>query len=113
MYERSAYELNMKREILRNVIGYRHMLTERLKGCSSKEPFVSLNTIIFAYDDAPEVLKELNRFQEDMMAQGFRAVYFSRLIAVMAIAANIDLSSISQDMIERPFTPNARTIDCL
>ena len=102
-YNRLRDHLELKRDVLRRLMGYRWQLTE---GRQQSEGlfFTALNEIpvVFAGDDAVE--DALNSFH-DALASGFRARHLRPLLEAAATSAKVPYRRWSDEILESPFTP--------
>ena len=95
-------ETEIKKDVLRRVVGYRFLLTRR--GCvlQNGEPFVSLNEALVVFADEPEVVLALRSLASDEPEGGL----VPKVIRLMARSAGVPLpTSVVDDDIRHPLTP--------
>ncbi len=97
-------ELDMKRDVLRRLLGYRYRLTESLKG-SDGEPFIALNEAWVVYMNCPQVTAALVRMHDELGVDGRLSPNIVAVVRAMADAASVPVHDLDDGVIERPFTP--------
>ena len=92
----------IKKDVLRRVVGYRFLLTRR--GCvlQNGEPFVSLNEALVVFADEPDVVIALRSLGGDEA----ESALVPKMIRLMARSAGVPLpSSVVDKDIQHPLTP--------
>lgn len=102
-YGRKRDHLELKRDVLRRLMGYRWQLTPG-RAHPDGFVFIALNEIpvVFAGDKDVEDAFQAFRGEVD---EGFQAESFTPLAQAMATSARVPNKRWSQDLIERPLTP--------
>ena len=102
-FDRARNHLEMKRDVLRRLMGYRWQLTP---GCQHPEVsvYTGLNEIAVVFSGDQHVEHALAQFKAQI-AQGFRARDFSLLAKAMAKSAKVQNKRWSCGLIESLFTP--------
>ena len=97
-------ERELKRDVLRRFVGNRYLLTELRMGHQG-EPFVALNEAFIAYADHPEVISALRKMHEQLGVPNRLSDNILTLTKEMAKAAEVNIRTLNDDFITRPFTP--------
>ena len=101
-YNRKRDRLELKRDVLRRVMGYRWQLTGR--GTSDYAVFTALNEIAVVFAGEKNVENALTTFR-GRVNQGFRAEHFPALLEAMAKSARIPHKRWSKDLLDTPLAP--------
>lgn len=100
-WTRHTHILAPKRDVLRRLLGSRHLLTKAMEDHRGPgEPYIALNEIAVAYYGDSKVVEALKRYFEDKSP-----VNLKMLIREMAKAACSSLDSFGDEFLETPFTP--------
>lgn len=100
-WTRRTHILAPKRDVLRRLLGNRHILTDSMASRrGAGEPFIALNEIVVAYYRDKEVVRALQRYFAERSVMNLNA-----LIREMAKAAGSSLDDFDDDFLETPFTP--------
>ena len=102
-FSRDRDHLELKRDVLRRVIGYRWHLVS-IHQDSASPLFTALNEIVVVFAGDEDVQNELNRFHQRLNT-GFRREHLRPLLEAMARSANVPHQWWSDDLIESPFSP--------
>jgi len=101
LWTRHTHILAPKRDVLRRLLGSRHMLTGAMTDYRGPgEPYIALNEIAVAYYKDDKVVQALKRY--------FAAKSGANLIMLireMAQAARSNLDQFDDNFLEAPFTP--------
>ena len=99
-------ELELRRDVLRRLAGYAYRLTPGLKGTDG-EPFVALNEAWVVFAGFPDVVHALRKMHDELavVEEGRLASNITVLVKAMASAAEISTEDLTDDFIQRPFTP--------
>ena len=102
-FSRERDHLEIKRDVLRRVLGYRWQLTP---GHAHPDGsfFTALNEIPVVFAGDKDVETALGKFHE-ATDEGFRAEHFVPLAQAMAKSAEVPHEGWDRDLIEHPFTP--------
>lgn len=100
----SRSELELRRDVLRRILGYRYRLTDGLTGTDG-EPFVALNEASVVFAGFPEVIRALKQMHGELGQAGRFYPNFAALIRAMAVAAEISTEDLKDDFIDYPFKP--------
>ena len=106
-YSRNRDHLELKRDVLRRVMGYRWTLTE---GRQDPEGhfFTALNEALVVFAGDEKVGNEIQKFHKIVGGAGFRAAHLQPLAEAMARSARVPQEEWDNTMFERPFTPPQR-----
>ena len=100
-WTRRTHILAPKRDVLRRLLGNRHILTDSMAGHrGAGEPYIALNEIAVAYYRDKEVFRALQRYFAEKSVMNLKT-----LIREMAKAADSSLDDFDDDFLETPFTP--------
>lgn len=100
-WTRRTHILAPKRDVLRRLLGSRHILTNSMAHHRGPgEPYIALNEIAVAYHRDKEVVRVLQRYFAEKSVVNLKA-----LIREMAKAAGSSLDDFDDDYLETPFTP--------
>ena len=97
-------DLELRRDVLRRLYGYRYRLTGSLMGTDG-EPFVALNEARIVYAGFPNVVAALNRMQDELGVEGRLTRNIVALVTAMADAADISVKDLDDKLVVSPFTP--------
>ena len=102
-FSRMRGRRELKRDVLRRVIGYRWTLAE---GRQDPEGhfFTALNEAIVVFAGDTDVEREIERFHRGLSRE-FRAEDLQPLAMAMAQSARVPSKAWKQELFERPFTP--------
>ena len=101
-FSRNRDLLDLRRDVLRRVMGYRWTLTE--EHSDEKGHFVTaLNEALVVFAGEREVEREIERFH-GALERGFRRDDFPPLAKAMARSAGVRETAWRQELLERPFT---------
>ena len=102
-FSRKRDHLELKRDVIRRVVGYRWVLTE-VRQDREGHFFTALNEaiVVFAGDKAVE--KEIEKFHF-ALKRGFRAEDLWPLAVTMARSARVPSDGWKKELFERPFSP--------
>ena len=105
-FSRKRDHLELKRDVLRRVMGYRWTLTPG-RSDSAGHFFTALNEafVVFAGDD--DVEREIQTFHESVEEQAFRAEDLQPLAEAMARSAQVPHEAWDKAIFEQPFVPPA------
>ena len=103
-FSRKRDHLELKRDVLRRVMGYRWTLTMGRQD-SEGHFFTALNEALVVFAGDKEVMSEIQTFHTIVVRDGFRAEALQPLAKTMARSARVPHEQWNQDMFERPFTP--------
>lgn len=108
-FSRMRNRLELQRDVLRRVIGYRWTLTE---GRHDPEGhfFTALNEAIVVFAGDKDVEREIERFHRGL-SRGFRAEDLQPLAMAMARSAKVPSKAWKRELFERPFTPPLEASD--
>ena len=105
-FSRKRDHLELKRDVLRRVIGYRWTLTKaRLD--SEGHFFTALNEALVVFAGDKDVERKIDRFQRTLK-RGFRAEDLQPLAEAMARSAKVPSDGWKKELFERPFSPSTR-----
>ena len=96
--------LEVRRDVLRRLSGYRYRLTEGRMG-QDGEPFVALNEAWVVFAEFSEVKDALVRMHMELGEPGRLSKNYVLLVRAMAKAARVPVGDLDDVMLERPFTP--------
>ena len=100
-WTRRTHILAPKRDVLRRLLGSRHLLTDAMaQHRGPGEPYIALNEIAIAYCRDKEVVRALERYFVEKSVVNLKI-----LIREMAKAAGSSLDEFDDDFLETPFTP--------
>lgn len=102
-YSRNRDRLEMKRDVLRRLMGYRWQLTPG-RAHPDGAVFTALNEIPVVFAGEEDVERAIADFRGEL-GGGFRAEHFVPLAQAMAKAAGVPHKRWSPDLIGNPFTP--------
>ena len=102
-YNRQRDHLELKRDVLRRVMGYRWQLTGR--GTSDCAVFTALNEIAVVFAGDEKVENALTTFRGCCVNRGFRVEHFPPLLKAMARSARIPHKRWSKDLLDTPLAP--------
>ena len=108
-FSRSRDHLEMKRDVLRRVLGYRWQLTPG-RAHPDGGAFTALNEIPVVFAGDKDVETALGKFR-GAVNEGFRAKHLVPLVQAMAKSAEVPHKGWSQDLIQHPFTPGPGLTD--
>ena len=111
-YSRNRDHLELKRDVLRRLMGHRWQLTP---GCTHHEGaiFTALNEIPVVFAGDEDVENAIANFRKEL-AVGFRAEHIVPLAQAMAKSAKVPHNRWSTDLIEHPFSgPSGPRTDSL
>ena len=100
----SRNELELRRDVLRRLLGYSYRLTDGFKGTDG-EPFIALNEAWVVFADYPDVISALKQMHGELRQDDRLAPNLVALVTAMAVAAGIPTQDLNYYFIERPFTP--------
>ena len=103
LYTRQRDHLQLKRDVLRRLMGYRWQLTPGRES-SEGAVFTALNEIPVVYAGEKAVEEALDRFQEGVSG-GFRAEHLVPLLRAMARSAGIPDRQWKEEFLVRPLSP--------
>ena len=103
-FNRNRDRLELKRDVLRRVVGYRWHLTGKPK--SDSPVFTALNEIVVVFAGDECVQDKLKRFHQHLNA-GFRSEHLRPLLEAMARSAEVPHKWWSDELIVRPFSPSS------
>ena len=101
-FNRNRDRLELKRDVLRRVVGYRWHLTNTPK--TDSPIFTALNEIVVVFAGDKDVQNELIRFRQ-RLNEGFRREHLRPLLEAMAKSAGVPHKWWSDDLIESAFSP--------
>ena len=103
-YNRKQDHLELKRDVLRRVAGYRWHLTH-----GNQKPdnpiFTALNEIFVVFAGDKNVECEIEKFHKFLQLRGFRPEDLYPLLKAMARSAEVPCKCWSDDLLKTPFTP--------
>ena len=105
-FNRNRDRLELKRDVLRRVVGYRWHLTPSTPNSDSPF-FTALNEIVVVFAGDEDVQHELNRFRQRLNEE-FRREHLRPLLEAMARSADVPHKWWSDDLIESPLSPPDR-----
>ncbi|MCY4405058.1 MAG: hypothetical protein OXC15_01720 [Rhodospirillaceae bacterium] len=102
-FNRNRDHLELKRDVLRRLMGYRWQLTQ---GHQQSEGFffTALNEIPLVFAGDKIVEDEINRFRM-VLASGFQPQHLRPLLEAAAKSAKVPYKRWSDEILESPFTP--------
>lgn len=101
-WTRRSHVLAPKRDVLRRLLGSRHLLTDAMAHHRGPgEPYTALNEIAVAYYSDENVVRALKRYFAEKTVGNLKT-----LIREMAKAARSSLDKFDDDFLETPFTPS-------
>ncbi len=101
-WTRRTHILAPKRDVLRRLLGSRHLLTAAMASHRGPgEPFVALNEVAVAYYGDDNVVRALKCYFAEKTA-----VNLKTLIREMAKAARSSLDKFDDNFLENPFVPS-------
>ena len=103
-FSRSRDHLELKRDVLRRVMGHRWTLTEGRQD-SEGHFFTALNEALVVFAGDEEVGSEIQTFHKIVARASFRAEDLQPLAEAMARSARIPHEAWDNNMFERPFAP--------
>ncbi len=103
-YNRKRDHLELKRDVLRRVAGYRWHLTSGHQK-SDSPVFTALNEIFVVFAGDKNVECEIKRFHETLQLRGFRPEDLPPLLEAMARSAEVPRKRWSDNLLKSPFTP--------
>ena len=103
-FSRNRDHLELKRDVLRRVMGYRWTLTEGRQD-SEGHFFTALNEALVVFAGDEEVGTEIQTFHKIVGRAGFQAEDLQPLAGAMARAAKVPHEVWDKEMFERPFAP--------
>ena len=102
-FSRKRDQLELKRDVLRRMMGYRWTLAE-----GRQDPdghfFTALNEAIVVFAGDKDVEREIVRFHRGL-TRGFRAADLQPLAMAMARSARVPHKEWQKELFERPFAP--------
>ena len=102
LWSRSRHILAPKRDVLRRLLGTRHLLTNAMVSYRDPgEPFIALNEVAIVYCSDKKVCSALKQYFATKSTKNLVL-----LIRKMAKAARANLNSFDDDFVETPFAPN-------
>ena len=101
-YNRKRDHLELKRDVLRRVMGYRWQLTS--SKTSDYAVFTALNEIAIVFAGDKDVENALTTFHANVN-KGFKAEHFPPLLQAMAKSARVPHKRWSKDLLNTPLTP--------
>ena len=105
-FSRDRDHLEVKRDVLRRLLGYRWQLTEgHQKG--EGHFFTALNEVLVVFAGDKDVEREIDTFHI-ALKRGFRAEDLQPLAEAMAKSARIPHGAWSRELFENPFAPRLR-----
>lgn len=102
-FSRNRDHLELKRDVLRRVMGYRWTLTEGPQD-SEGHFFTALNEALVVFAGDKDVEREVDRFHS-ALKRGFRAEDLPPVAKAMARSAGVPSKAWKKELLERPFTP--------
>ena len=102
-FSRNRDRLEMKRDVLRRLMGYRWQLTRGRKNPDG-HIFTALNEILVVFAGDRDVEIALSEFHT-ALNKPFQPEHLERLAAAMAKSARVPKKGWSKELLERPFTP--------
>lgn len=106
-YNRKRDHLELKRDVLRRVAGYRWHLTSAHQE-SDSPIFTALNEIFVVFAGDKNVECEIKRFHKTLQLRGFRSEDLRPLLEAMARSAEVPRKRWSDDLLGNPFAPPAK-----
>ena len=101
-WSRRSNVLAPKRDVLRRLLGSRHLLTDAMANHRGPgEPYIALNEIAVAYYSDENVVRALKRYFAEKSVGNLKM-----LIREMSKAARSSLDKFDDDFLETPFTPS-------
>ena len=101
LWSRRIHILAPKRDVLRRLLGSRHLLTDTMvQHRGPGEPYIALNEIAIAYCRDKKVVRALERYFVERSVVNLKI-----LIREMAKAADSSLDEFDDEFLETPFTP--------
>ena len=97
-------KIDIKKDVLRRIVGNRFYLTQVDKMSVMGEPFVALNEACVVFSDDLEAMKSLRAFDEAKPPEKI-TVYFPKLIESLSAAAEVDGFELGGYFIDHPFAP--------
>lgn len=104
-YSRKRDHLDMKRDVLRRLMGHRWQLTAR-HGFREGAVFTALNEIPVVFAGHEEVESALNTFHQSIKG-GFRSEQLAPLAIAMAKSAEVPSKGWTPELIETPLAPGS------
>ena len=104
-FSRKRDHLEIKRDVLRRVIGYRWQLTAG-RAHPDGAVFTALNEIPVVFAGDKDVETAVAAFRK-AVNESFRATHFYPLVQAMAKSAEVPHKGLSLNLIEHPFAPAA------
>ena len=105
-FNRNRDHLELKRDVLRRVLGYRWQLTEgHQKG--GGHFFTALNEVLVVFAGDKDVEREIHTFHS-ALKRGFRAEDLQPLAEAMARSSRVPNEAWRKELFERPFTPRLK-----
>lgn len=102
-WTRRTHVLAPKRDVLRRLLGGRHLLTDAMSDHRGPgEPYIALNEIVITYSGDPEVIGALKRYSKETSIVNLKI-----LIRKMAKAAGSSLDNFNDDLLDITFRPSS------
>ena len=105
-FNRNRDHLELKRDVLRRVLGYRWQLTQGHQEAEGHF-FTALNEVLVVFAGDKDVEGEIDRFHS-ALKRGFRAEDLQPLAEAMAKSARIPHGAWSRELFENPFAPRLK-----
>ncbi len=102
-FNRTRESLDLKRDVLRRLMGYRWHLAEGQEQ-SSSPVYTALNEIVVVFAGDKRVEKAVSEFYQAIQS-GFRTEHLSPLLLALAISADVSHRRWHDDLLEQPFSP--------
>lgn len=102
--QRTYEETELRRDVLRRIMGYAYRLTEGSQQIDG-EPFTALNEALIVFNDCPKVKELIRKFHQELGTPERFSANYLRLIEEMANSSGISIEVGDSNIIEKPFGP--------